>query len=217
MTVTAATARDTSSWRLGAASPWFWALGSLVWYVASAYVTLPVVAAIPAAQFLLHPLIWGGAVLGGVLLLARVVFRRSALVRWPSLVLALAGLLLAGMLEASLHDWAVTRFGVFAWRMIGPTAGLFAVIVGSAVSGFGVLVAPRGASLPPLVTAIAGALVSGLVVAVNMPGLGDGIEPGSVVPALLVAAGGAYALVVAFIAVLVAVHRELPGDTTSPG
>ncbi|MGZ6299339.1 MAG: hypothetical protein ACXWMN_02450, partial [Candidatus Limnocylindria bacterium] len=115
--------------------------------------------------------------------------------------------------------WAVAARSWLSWGVVialaDTTAGLFAVIVGSAVSGFGVLVAPRGASLPPLVMAIAGALVSGLVVAVNMPGLGDGIEPGSVVPALLVAAGGAYALVVAFIAVLVAVHRELPDDAAS--
>jgi hypothetical protein len=207
--------RETSSWRLGPASPWAWALGSAAWYVANAYVTLPVVAAFPAAQFLLQPLIWGGAVLGGVLVLARFVFRRSLPMTWPSLALAIAGLVLAGLLEASLHDWALTRLGVFEWRLIGPTAGLFAVIVGSAVAGFGVLVAPRGGTLAPLVMAVGGALVSGLVVAMNMPGLGDGMEPGSVVPALLIAAGGAYALIVAFISVVMAVRRELLGDPTS--
>jgi hypothetical protein len=127
------------------------------------------------------------------------------------------GLVLAGSLEASLHAWALDRFATFNWRLIGPTAGLFAVIVGSAVAGFAVLLAPRGASLPPLMFAVGGALLSGLVVAVNMPGLGDGIEPESVAPALLVAAGGAYALVVAFIAVLVAARRELSDDTMTPG
>lgn len=210
------TQRDTSSWWLGAAAPWLWAFGSLVWYAASAYLTLPLVTAIPA-QFLLQPLIWGGAVLGGALLLARVVFSRWLHVAWPALVLALVGLVLAGSLEASLHAWALDRFATFNWRLIGPTAGLFAVIVGSAVAGFAVLLAPRGASLPPLMFAVGGALLSGLVVAVNMPGLGDGIEPESVAPALLVAAGGAYALVVAFIAVLVAARRELSDDTMTPG
>ena len=209
------TQRDMSSWWLGAAAPWLWAFGSLVWYAASAYLTLPLVTALPA-QFLLQPLIWGGAVLGGALLLARVVFSRWLHVAWPALALALVGLVLAGLLEGSLHAWALDRFATFNWQLIGPTAGLFAVMVGSAVAGFAVLLAPRGASLPPLLFAVGGALLSGLVVAVNMPGLGDGIEPESVAPALLVAAGGAYALVVAFIGVLVAVRRELSDDTMTP-
>jgi hypothetical protein len=208
--------RETSSWRLGAAAPWLWAFGSLAWYVASAFLTLPLVAALPA-QFLLWPLIWGSGVLGGTLLLARVAFSRWLHVSWPVLTLALVGLVLAALLEASLHDWAVARFGVFAWDMVGPTAGLFAVMVGSAAAGFGVLLAPRRASLPPLLLAVGGALLSGLVVAVNMPGLGDDLDPESVVSALLVAAGGAYALVVAFIGVLVAVRRELSDDSMTPG
>jgi hypothetical protein len=86
-------------------------------------------------------------------------------------------------------------------------------MVGSATAGFGVLLAPRRASLPPLEFAVVGALLSGLVVAVNMPGAADGLGTGSLVPALLVAAGGAYSLVVAFVSVLVAVRRELPDDT----
>jgi hypothetical protein len=187
-----------------------------LWFVASAYLTLPLVTAMPA-QFFLQPLVWGGAVLGGTLLLARVAFSQWLHVGWPALALALVGLVLAGLLEASLHAWAATRFGVFAWELVGPTVGLFAVTVGSAAAGFGVLVAPPRASLPPLLLAVGGALLSGLVVAVNMPGLSDGIGAASVVPALLVAAGGAYALVVAFIAVLVAVRRELSDDQTTPG
>jgi hypothetical protein len=156
---------------------------------------------------------WGGAVLGGVLLIARVSFGRWLRLSWPALGIAVLGLVVAGLLETSLHGWAVARFGEFAWEMVGPTAGLSALVVGFAAAAFGVLIAPPRASLPPLLFAVAGALLSGLVVAVNLPGLGDGIDPESVVPALLVAAGGAYALVVAFVGVLVAVRRELP-DTT---
>jgi hypothetical protein len=214
--VATGTQSGTSSWRLGASAPWLWALGSLLWFVASAYLTLPLVTAMPA-QFFLQPLVWGGAVLGGTLLLARVAFSQWLHIGWPALALALVGLVLAGLLEASLHAWAATRFGVFAWELVGPTAGLFAVTVGSAAAGFGVLVAPPRASLPPLLLAVGGALLSGLVVAVNMPGLSDGIGAASVVPALLVAAGGAYALVVAFIAVLVVVRRELSDDQTTTG
>ena len=204
--------RSTSStWRFGPASPWLWAFGTLAWFVASAYLTLPLVTAVPA-QFMLQPLIWGTTVLGGVIFLARGAFGRWPHVSWTALAVALAGLALAGLLEASLHGWSIERFGLFAWDLVGPTAGLFALIVGSSAAGFGVLVAPRGASLPPLIFAVGGALLSGLVVALNIPGLGDGLGSESVVPALLVGGGGAYALVVAFISVLVAVRRELPDD-----
>jgi hypothetical protein len=202
----------TAGWQFGAASPWLWALGSLGWFVASAYLTLPLVTAIPA-QFLLQPLIWGAAVLAGTLVLARGAFGRWLPVSWSALTLAVVGLTLAGLLDESLHGWALGRFGVFDWDLLGPTAGLFALLVGSSVAGFGVLVAPRGASLPPLVFAVGGAVLSGLVVAINMPGLGDGLGADSVLPALLVGAGGAYALAVAFVAVLVAARRELPDAT----
>jgi hypothetical protein len=188
-----------------------WAFGTLAWFVASAYLTLPLVTAVPA-QFMLQPLIWGTAVLGGVIFLARGAFGRWLHVPWTALAVALVGLLLAGLLNESLHAWALGRFDKFSWEYIGPTAGLFALIVGSSAAGFGVLVAPRRASLPPLLFAVGAALVSGLVVAVNIPGLGDGLDSESVVPALLVAAGGGYALVVAFVGVLVAARRELSDD-----
>jgi hypothetical protein len=204
-------AESATSWRTGSAAPWLWAAGSFAWYVASAYVTLPLVTAIPQ-QFALQPLIWGGVVLAGVLLLARVLFNRWLRVPLPALILALVGLGLAGLLEASLHAWALERFATFSWQLIGPTAGLFAIIVGCATASFGVLVAPRGASLPPLILAVGGTLVSGLVVAVNIPGLRDGLDAASLLPASLVAAGGAYALVATFVAVLVAVRHELTDE-----
>lgn len=213
--VTAGTRYTTAGWQFGTASPWLWTIGSLGWFAASAYLTLPLVTALPA-QFLLQPLVWGAAVLLGSLVLARGAFGRWLPVSKSGLAVALVGLPLAGLLEASLHGWALGRLGVFSWQLLGPTAGLFALIVGSAAAGFGVLIAPRRASLPPLVFAVGGALLSGLVVAMNMPGLGDGLGAGSVLPALLVGAAGAYALVVAFIAVLVAARRELsdePGES----
>jgi hypothetical protein len=202
-------------WRLGAAAPWLWGLASFGWYAASAYLTLPLVTALPA-QFMFQPLIWGGVVLGGVVLLARLFFGRWLRISWTALALAIAGLVLAGLLEASLHAWAVERFATFSWQLIGPTAGLFAIVVGCAAASFGVLIAPRYASLPPLLFAVAGALVSGLVVAVNLPGTQGGLDTGSLLPASLVAAGGAYALVATFVAVIVAVRRELSDEPVMP-
>jgi hypothetical protein len=197
-----------AAWPLGPATPWLWAVASFGWYAASAYVTLPIVTALPA-QFFTQPLIWGAAAVVGALLLARLVFGGWLRVSWPASALAAAGLLLAGLLEASLHAWAMQRFATFSWQLMGPTAGLFAVVVGSAVAGFGVMVAPRGASLPPLLAAVASAVVSGLVVAFNMPGLQDGLPSESVLAALFVATGGAYTLLVAAVAVIVAARREL--------
>lgn len=208
------TRSTTVAWQFGAASPWLWALGSLAWFVASAFLTLPLVAALPA-QFLLQPLVWGTSVLAGALVLARGAFGRWLPVPWSALTMALVGIVLAGLLDESLHGWALGRFGVFDWDVVGPTAGLSALLVGSTAAGFGVLVAPRGASLPPLAFAVGGALLSGLVVAMNMPGLGDGLSADSVLAALGVGACGAYALLVAFIAVVVAARRELsdePGE-----
>jgi hypothetical protein len=197
-----------TAWPLGPAAPWLWAVASFGWYAASAYVTLPIVTALPA-QFFTQPLIWGGVAVAGALLLARLAFGGWLRVSWPAPALVASGLLLAGLLEASLHAWAMQRFGTFSWQLIGPTAGLFGVVVGSAVAGFGVMVAPRGASLPPLLAAVGAALASGLVVAFNMPGLQDGLPSESVLAALFVATGGAYTLLVAAVAVIVAARREL--------
>jgi hypothetical protein len=130
------------TWAAGPAAPWLWAIASFVWYAASAYVTLPIVTALPA-QFFMQPLIWGGAAAAGALPLARLVFGGWSRVPWPAPALAASGLVLAGLLEASLHAWAMQRFATFSWQLIGPTAGLFAVIVGSAVAGLGSW-SPRG-------------------------------------------------------------------------
>jgi hypothetical protein len=211
----AISAERAELWRLGGATPWLWGLGSFGWYAASAYLTLPLVTALPA-QFLTQPLVWGGVALGGVVVLARLFFGRWLRVSSMAFGLALVGLVLAGLLETSLHAWALERFATFSWRLIGPTAGLFAIIVGCATAGFGVLIAPRGASLPPLLFAVGGALVSGLVVAVNLPGAQGGLDAGSLLPSSLVAAGGAYALGAAFVTVLVAVRRELTDEPVTP-
>ena len=45
----------------------------------------------------------------------------------------------------------------------------------------------------------------------------DGIGPDGVLPALLIAAGGAYALAPAFLSVLIVMRRELTDDTPAPG
>ncbi|HLY36078.1 MAG TPA: hypothetical protein VKU35_05155 [Candidatus Limnocylindria bacterium] len=197
----------------GTLAPWLWAIGSLGWWLASLYATLPLVAAFPdAVRVGLQPLIWGAAAIGGTLAAGRLVFHRWLPVAWWHVAAAACGLILAGLEAAALRDWSVARFGVFDSDYVGPTAGLFALTVASSVASLAVFVAPRRSSLPPLLAVVAATLLSGVVVATNAAGLGDGVGAGSVALALLVAASGGYTLVVAFAAVVVAIRREVPMD-----
>ncbi|HEY7525579.1 MAG TPA: hypothetical protein VIA82_01960 [Candidatus Limnocylindria bacterium] len=62
---------------------------------------------------------------------------------------------------------------------IGWTAGLFAVLIGLAVAAFGVFVAPRHAVRWPLACVVFGFALTAVIVAANVPGLSDGINPES--------------------------------------
>ena len=200
-------------WLADGWAPWLWGAAALAWWLAALYATLPVVSALPnLAQAGLQPLIWGAAATAGVLVIARLVFRGwPHVTRWPPLA-ALAGLVLAGFEAAALRDWSIARFGAFDAELVGPSAALFALVVASAVAAFAVFVAPRRASLPPLVVAVGVALAAGVVVATNVPGLDDGLGAGSVAVALLVAASGGYTVLMAFAAAVVAIRREVPMD-----
>ncbi len=176
----------------------WWATLSILAFGASLYLALPLVAVLPGdLQQAVLPIAWGLLAIGGLLL-----FARSSFGTWPrigsdALTLAVAGLLLAGALDAVLHAWADERFGLFSARLIGPTAGLFAAVVASAVAGFAALVAPRGARLTPaLVTLIAAAAALGML-ALNVPGALDGIHTESLPLAALVGMAVVYTLAVA--------------------
>ena len=179
-----------------------WATLSIVVFGASLYLALPAVAVLPGdiAQAVL-PLAWGALAIAGLLLFARSSFGSWPRVGTDALALAAVGLLLAGALDAVLHAWTIERFGFFSARLIGPTAGLFAAAVASAVAGFAVLVAPRGARAAPLLVTLAAAAGSLGVLALNVPGALDGIAPGSLPLGFLVGATALYTLVVATVAV----------------
>jgi len=180
----------------------WWATLSILAFGASLYLALPLVAVLPGdLQQAVLPIAWGLLAIGGLLL-----FARSSFGAWPrigsdAVTLAIVGLLLAGALDAVLHAWADERFGLFSARLIGPTAGLFAAVVASAVAGFAVFVAPAGARLVPALVSVVAALAAVGVVMLNVPGVLDGIEPGSLPLAALVLASAAYALGVAWVAV----------------
>ena len=198
-------------WRAGPWAPWAWALAASAWHMAAAVVTLPVVTALPRqAQFALQPPMWGILSVTGVLVLARAMFGRWLPVPiWAGALLA-AGLVLAGALDLAMFNWSMDRFGVFDAEYIGPTAALASLTVASAVACLATIVAPQRASWAPALVAVAAALGGGVVVALNTPGLADGLGAGSVPVALLVAAGGGFTLLAAFVAAVVTIRRELP-------
>jgi hypothetical protein len=198
-------------WLAGAWTPWAWAVGASVWHLAAMMVTLPIVTALPRqAQFALQPPMWGILSVTGVLLLARAMFGKwLALPLWAG-VLLVAGLIIAGALDLAMFNWSMDRFGAFDAEYIGPTAALAALTVASAVACFATIVAPRRATWAPAAVAVAAALGGGLVVALNTPGLADGLGVGSVPLALQVAAGGGFTLLAAFVAAVVTIRREVP-------
>lgn len=203
----------TARWLAGGWAPWLWGAAASAWSLAALFVTLPVVGALPGPfQAGLQPLVWGAVATAGVLAAAQLLFGRWPTISWWATIAAGAGLVVAGLEAGALRDWSIGRFGVFDADLVGPSAGLFALVVASAVAAFAVFVAPRRASLPPLLVAVGAALAAGVVVTTNVPGLDDGLAADSVPLALLVAASGGYTVLMAFAAVVVAIRREVPMD-----
>ncbi len=173
----------------------WWATLCILAFGASLYMALPLVAVLPGdLQQAVLPLAWGALAIAALLL-----FARSSFGAWPSVgqdavTIAVVGLLLAGATNAVLHGWVDERYGLFSARLVGPTAGLFAAVVASAVAGFAALVAPRGARAIPVLVTVVAALAGLGVLLLNVPGALDGIEPGSLPLAALVGASVTYTL-----------------------
>lgn len=205
--------RTPGGWRVGPWTPWAWALGAAGWHVAAAVVTLPLVGVLPReVGMALQPGLWGLLSLAGVLVIGRALFGRW-LTRpaWGWIVPAV-GFVVAGGLQLALFAWSVARFGAFDTEYVGPTAALAALAVGSAVACLAALVAPLRATWPPALVAALCAIGSGVVVVLNSGGLANGLGSDSVALALLVAAAGGFTLAAAFVAVVVAIRREVPMD-----
>jgi hypothetical protein len=178
----------------------WWATLSILVFGASLYLALPLVAVLPGSiAQAVFPLAWGGLAMGGLLLFARTSFGAWPRVSQESLAVAVVGLLLAGALVAVLRAWADERFGYFSAQLIGPTAGLFAAEVAGTVAGFAVFVAPRGARTTPALVVMIVAVAALGIGLLNVPGVLDGIAPGSLPLAALVGAAVAYTLAVALL------------------
>lgn len=193
----------TSEWRPWL--PWGWAALTIVGVVAG-FLAGFIVAVVSGGLGLLELLGnelridlaawllgWGALSIGGVLLAGRLTFGRWLPVAPGMVAVPCAGLLLAAALELALHAWAHARFGYYDAEMIGWTAGLSFVLVLVAIALFGVLVAPRGASTPPMLALALSAGLVALVAVSNVGGALDGIPMDSWPLAVMVGLATAYA------------------------
>jgi hypothetical protein len=181
-----------------------WAALSMAFFIGALFAVLPIVAAIQLvwnaphlAQMAVWAPIWGVLAIGGVLVAARLAL--GTWLRPPAVAVAIgaAGIGLSAVVNVVLQQWEISRFGITEPELVGPTAGLFAVLVGLAVAGFGALAAPRRLIGWPMAAVVFGVLGVALIVGSNFAGLDDGIAAESVPLAIWVGLSGVYALVVA--------------------
>lgn len=202
------------AWLAGSWTPWTWAALSAVAYLSAAFgalvATLPIRELAPAADPLSLPVAWTLLAALGALVAARVCFGAWPRVAAEAWIMLLTGAAFAGAVHASLHAWARYRFGLFDPDLVGPTASFAFIVIGVAVAGFGVLVAPRRAALPPLLAALAGIWLSVLALGGNLPGLADGLAPESVIPAWTIGAAVGYVLLVGIVATWIVVRPPEP-------
>lgn len=179
-----------------------WAALSFALFVGAAFASLPVAVFMRWLIGLPHlpgvvlwPVVWGGLGALGVVIAARFAFGFWPRLSRAGVALGATGIGLSAAVHVVLQRWADVRFGYFEPDFIGLTAGLFAVLVGLAVAAFGVFVAPRHATVWPVIATLAGAVMTLGIIAANLPGLRDGIEPQSSSLAIWIGLSGLYALV----------------------
>jgi hypothetical protein len=198
-----------------------WTLLSIAGFCVGLLVSLPVNAALNLvvdmphlAEMALWPVTWGSVSMAGILAAGRLAFRRPLAVSRAGLLFGATGILLAAGLQVALQQWAVARFAYADPEFIGPSAALFAVLVGLGAATFGVFVAPRGMAAWPLGFVLFGTGCVAFVLLSNLPGLGDGLAPESRPLAAWLGASGLYAVLAAIASLIRARH---PGATHDGG
>jgi hypothetical protein len=179
-----------------------WASLSLVFFVAALLATLPLLGAVNLvwdaphlAEMAIWSPVWGILSILGVLVAAQLAL--GAWLRPPAVAVAVgaAGISLSAVVNVVLQQWEMARFGITEPELVGPTAVLFAVLVGLAVAGFGALAAPRRLIGWPMAAVALGFLGVAVIVLSNLTGLRNGIAPESWPLAVWVGISGLYALV----------------------
>jgi hypothetical protein len=143
----------------------------------------------------------GASSLVAVLVLGRLSFGHWLAVGRMAVGLAVLGIGLAVALLLSLWQWGSDRFGVVDWDYLGWTGWLHVFVLALAMAVFGVFVAPRRAVIWPLIATLGGAIVTLAIIATNVPGLRDGIDPESWPLAIWIGVSGVYAIGTALLAI----------------
>jgi hypothetical protein len=151
-------------------------------------------------EMALWPILWGGLSVAGSWVAARR-FLPAPRPAGAGLALAIPGFVIAAASHVVLQQWETGRFGYPDPDLVGPMAGLFAVLVMIGVAAFGTFVAPANAGAVPAGIAIIGAGLVGLIAVSNAAGLDDGIAPDSVPLAAWTLASVAYAGVAAVLVI----------------
>jgi hypothetical protein len=181
-----------------------WAALSVVFFVAALFAILPLVAAVRMvweaphlAEMALWSPSWGILAMLGVLLAARLALGTWLRPSATAIGIAAVGIGLSAVVNVVLQQWEQLRFGITEPELVGPTAALFAMLVGLAVAGFAAFLAPRRMIGWPVVAVALGFIAVAVIVGSNVPGLRDGIGADSWPLAIWVGLSGIYALVVA--------------------
>lgn len=143
---------------------------------------------------------WGVSNVVGVVVAARILLPAARAPSTGTWIVTGAGLSLAAALQLALHEWSRDRFVYFDPEYVGLSAVLPAFLVAQASTLLAVSIAPRVRVGLPLFALGAASVVNLGIVATNVPGAMDGIEPGSLVLALLVATVVPYMIATALVA-----------------
>jgi hypothetical protein len=195
-----------------------WAALSFVFFLAALAAILPLVAAVRLVWDAPHLVqmaawspIWGVLAVLGVLVAAQLALGTWLRPSAAAIGIAAVGIGLSAVVNVVLQQWEMTRFGITEPELVGPTAGLFAVLIGLAVAGFGAFLAPRRLIWWPLAAVVLGFAGVAIVVLSNLPGLANGIQAESWPLAIWVGLSGVYAVVVSGLVVRRALDRS--GDS----
>ena len=186
-----------------------WAALSFIAFALGLLLSLPIIGFLTGTLGLPHrsslaawPLVWGTLSIGACVLAAELVFALRPRITARALAVAAGGLGLAAGTQLALFDWSVARYGRIDSDLVGPTAGMFAIMVALATAGFSVLIAPGRAVAWPAGATLLASITTISIGAANLSGLTDG--PGASTWPLAAALGldGLYALTVAGIAIV---------------
>lgn len=168
---------------------------------------LPAIGIGPTAQPWVHgaamgaePLLWGTLMVISLPRVGRAIIgplRPAARLTWA---IVIGGLVVAAIVQLALFGWTIERFGSYRIEAIGASAVLPAALVTTSLSFLAARVARAEARTIARIVLGLSLSVSGAILLLNVPGLHDGIRPGSLVLAGTMAVATAFVICVGLVA-----------------